>query len=569
MNTVARTPRNPFPSFAGVALADILANSVAIVIIMIVVMFIVGHKQERDKLEQTEDVAVLLSRELASSFVMNALPTSPPAQLHDYVASPLDRNPHHSTMPIVELHAEFVRDYYTGKRYARDALLRQNNAFDAYLASLRPNQLAAIRVDVYSTRLFYIAMSILKAHGQTPRHWHFLGAAAGAGPGSGGNAPALTTRPWQRSPAQPADGLADAARLGKIQTPTNAPPIAWPEDVALTAAGAGGYGESEPSGFGGRPYGPTLDLPGQLEDAANGRDGETGAEATAADRPRDGSGAGTGTNDGAGAASGGTRFRAAAPERPSPLLASAPALNLPLALHGLWIFMAAEQTAADNGLPSRLPQYDFLSHVLAAAPDANGGASTLSKERAQALSALGLALRAPQRSSAKPVTLRAVRSEAVRGQAIAFFPNEPVTRGLWLRDAEQLGADGLTDATVTLRLGLHAAIHEGVRATLDRGSVVLTPWAEAVPDSVPKWRVVTLASAARDDFVTGFLYGAVDAAGRLVLPVNENAVAINGTRVESRFPPVPLRVETRRLGLFGAVVALLAACWVLRHRRPA
>ena len=78
-----------FPAFAGVALADILANSVAIVIIMIVVTLMARYEEEQDKLEQAEDVAVLLSRELASSFVMNALPTSPPAQLHDYVTSPL------------------------------------------------------------------------------------------------------------------------------------------------------------------------------------------------------------------------------------------------------------------------------------------------------------------------------------------------------------------------------------------------------------------------------------------------------------------------------------------------
>ena len=88
-----------FPGFAGVALADILANSVAIVIMMIVVTIFIKHEADQKKLEQVEDVSVLLSREIATSVVMNALPTSPPARLHDYNTSPLDRKPkpiHHA-----------------------------------------------------------------------------------------------------------------------------------------------------------------------------------------------------------------------------------------------------------------------------------------------------------------------------------------------------------------------------------------------------------------------------------------------------------------------------------------
>ena len=152
---MARPARSLFPPFAGVALADILANSAAIVIIMIVVTLMASHEQEQDKLEQAEDVAVLLSRELATSFVMNALPTSPPARLHDYVTWGPDRNPQHALMPILELHDGFVRDYYTGKVFRREELLRhrttchgpsgQSVPRHSPLPAVRPTPAAACR----------------------------------------------------------------------------------------------------------------------------------------------------------------------------------------------------------------------------------------------------------------------------------------------------------------------------------------------------------------------------------------------------------------------------------------
>ncbi|MCY3841531.1 MAG: hypothetical protein OXH09_23295, partial [Gammaproteobacteria bacterium] len=221
---MSRPARSLFPPFAGVALADILANSAAIVIIMIVVTLMASHEQEQEKLEQTEDVAVLLSRELATSFVMNALPTSPPARLHDYVTWGPDRNPQHALMPILELHRGFVRDYYTGTVYRREELLRHDNALDAYLGSLREEQLAAVRIDVYSIREFYITMSILKAHGTSPRHWHFLTQAPGDATSGGGTFLAGRLRRDRSAP-----GMLE----GETGAGTNPTSSTLPEDVAL------------------------------------------------------------------------------------------------------------------------------------------------------------------------------------------------------------------------------------------------------------------------------------------------------------------------------------------------
>lgn len=559
---MSRNAPQRFPSFAGVALADILANSVAIVIIMIVVTLMVRHEEEREKLTQTEDVAVLLSRELASSFVMNSLPTSPPAQLHDYVTSPLDRNPHHATMPIIELHRRFVRDHYTGRTYGRDELLRQDNAFDAYLSTLRPEQLAAMRVDIYSTRLFYVVMSILKAHGHAPRHWHFLGDRDDAGSGSHLAGAAAPRRDQPNAATGHEDGAAGAPGGREENDGRDAQRMAggtWPEDIALTpATGAAGYPRDGTATAGGvREVDAELDLPGQIgsldvpaEDGA-GKGASAPGEAT-------------------------KRFRAAKPAvateaRPAPL-----SFNMAKVLRGLWAFMAAEQRAADAGLPSRLPRYDFERHVLGAAaappatddPQAVGEAAhPRADHREQALRGIVFLLQTPRAPAANALTLRVETGGAVRGQALTFFPNEPVARTLWLRDANQPEQASPVEAEVTLRLGLHAEVHEGVRVPLGRGSLVLTPYGEAEPAPDPRWRIVTLVNAGRDDFVTGFLYAAVDEGGRLVLPVDENAVEIAGLRVESRFPPVALRGETRRLWLYGLIALVFVAGLVARYWR--
>ena len=451
-------------------------------------------------------------------------------------------------MPIIELRRNFVRDHYTGRRYGRDELLRQDNAFDAYLRGLTPDQLAALRVDIYSTRLFYVAMSILKAHGHAPRHWHFLGGGPGAGPHVAGAAERFSE---QADAPSAGTGRREAAEGGGDPPRRAGAPGTWPQDVALApAVGVGGYPRDETAGAGGSPVAAAaLDLPGQV--------GEL--ESASAD------GAG---NESATTAGASKRFRSAVPASPATTQPRPLAFDMANVLRGLWVFMAAEQRAADAGLPSRLPRYDFERHVLGAVPPQDG-AGNASAPREQALRGIVFLLRTPRSPPDNRLTLRARTHRDVRGQALAVFPNEPIGRALWLRDANQPEQRSPVDAAVTLRLGLHAAVHQGVRVPLGRDSLLLTPHAEAQPDPDPRWRVVTLANGARDDFVTGFLYAAVDDVGRLVLPVDENAVEIGGLRVESRFPAVALRGETRRLWLYALVALVFVVGLVARYWRLA
>ena len=540
--------RSLFPPFAGVALADILANSVAIVIIMIVVMLMTRYDEEQDKLEQTEDVAVLLSRELATSFVMNALPTSPPAQLHDYVVSPLDRNPQHATMPIMELHDDFLRDYYTGRIYRRDELLRYDNPLDAYLASLAPEQLAAMRVDVYGIGQFYVAMSIFKAYGHQPRHWHFLGGSGGAA--SVPSANRLLTR-RERTEADGATTPGEGRAPGDLPPSSAANAGALPADVALARVGAGteAYPQDAPAGIGSglelaQEY---FELPGgiQDDDAPSNTGTAPGVSPLAGESGERSEGAGN-------------RFRAAIQAEESVTLEDIQALDIAAVLRGLFAYMAAEQEAADNGLPSGLPRYDFRRDVL----DRAASLPEPTPEEAQLLRSLVFLMEAPRHPDSTGLDLAPVENADWRGQALGVFANEPLHSALWLHDVHQTAALAGT-GEVTLQLGAHAAIHEGLRVSLGRDGVVLMPSAPA--NEAPRWRIVTLVSAARDDFVTGFLFAATDAAGRLVLPTEENAVDVDGLRAAAHFPVIAFRDEFRQLLFYGLLACFLVGGLVCRR----
>ena len=544
--------RSLFPPFAGVALADILANSVAIVIIMIVVMLMTRYEEEQDKLEQTEDVAVLLSRELATSFVMNALPTSPPAQLHDYVVSPLDRNPQHALMPILELHNDFVRDYYTGTIYRRDELLRHDNALDSYLERLTIGQLAAMRVDVYGIDQFYVAMSIFKAHRHQPRHWHFLGGSGGGASGAAAEHRLSTAR--EPGAARNADAFEEEHAFGTVPSPEGSLG-ALPADVSLALVGgdtraypndptdsAAGVGRRELA----QEY---FQLPGGVQDAAAQRGDRV------VDQPQPSRQASDGGQRG------GNRFRAATDLGRSVAVENIDMLNMRIVLRGLFAYMAVQQAAADNGLPSGLPHYDFRRDVLERAANL----PEPQPEEAHLLRSLVFLMERPRHPESTALELAVVENADLRGQALGLFAGDPLHGALWLRDIHQTGSVPEA-AEVTLQLGAHAEIHEGLRVSLGRDHIILMPL-HALPDPVPRWRIVTLVNARRDDFVTGFLFAALDDAGRLILPTEENAVSVRGLRVASRFPAIAFRDEFRQLLFYCLLAGLFAGGIVCRRWR--
>ena len=119
--------RRRLPDFAGVALVDILANGVAMLIIVIVVSIATRVEQEERRAEQADEVAAVMSHKFSTSLVLNSLAASPPARLHDYETSPLDQVYGPELLPILELHPGFVREFYVGAIWTRRALLSERS----------------------------------------------------------------------------------------------------------------------------------------------------------------------------------------------------------------------------------------------------------------------------------------------------------------------------------------------------------------------------------------------------------------------------------------------------------
>ena len=168
----------------GVALADILANSVAVLLILIFLSISVKQEQAERQVEQTVDISILMARKLASSVVLNDLPNSRPAYLHDYNSCAIKHDCQHSLFPVIEIYDDFARILNINKVVSRQAMLQQTNALDEYLAGLDNHQLSNVRVDIYGVGMFYLTVSTLREFNAPLKHWHFLGEKARA-PGSG------------------------------------------------------------------------------------------------------------------------------------------------------------------------------------------------------------------------------------------------------------------------------------------------------------------------------------------------------------------------------------------------
>ena len=578
----AQAQHRLFPSFAGVALADILANGAAIIIMLIVITTMIKHEQEEKRAEQVEDVSVLLSRDIATSVVMNALPTNPSARLHDYVNSPLDRNPVHSIMPIIELHTDYLRNYYTGERITRDELLLRDNAFDRYIKSLNRRQLLRMRVDVYSIRLFYIVMSILKDYKHRPNHWHFIGYPEGGGsgvPGSGER--------WSADK--------DKARLTdaemKMQAPGEGRNGAEQQDSDARDGDAHGIPQQtelnpQPGGIENYPYDDLAfknggvekqeapkDLPGSISEPAGERERISNElfNALAQMMSQDLSGRNNRTQTRL------SRFRSARAIDDEQQQQNRPGTGQeqePLKIHdlrallpALFEFMRQIQAEADAGSATRLAEYDFRKDVL---PLLQAAQRVKPDARLNALfDRLNASLSAVPGDTDAPIRVVQTTDSRERESALAVKINERVqTAALVGNEAQERRDDLPGEVRPTLHFGLYPAIYQGLRAPVKKDALVLMPPGQNAPGEF-RWRVVTMVSPAADDFMTAFVYSALDEDGQLLIASDENALSISDFRVTTNYPVLPFRNERWLMMIYG-IPALLIALGVLRRvRKPA
>ncbi len=577
--------RRLFPGFAGVALADILANGVAILIMLIVITIMIKHQQEEKRLEQVEDVSVLLSRDLATSVVMNALPTSPPARLHNYKKSPLDRNPTHAQMPVIELHTDFIRNYYTGETISRDELLRHDNALDRYVKKLNRTQLTRMRVDIYDIRLFYITMSIFKDYSHRPNHWHFIGYPEGGdsesdgGWGDGKGEKLFSEKePPVRKPGE-GRGNDVGGSEGARETDDARSGISRgiPQNTTL---------DERPGGLDNYPYddlafqsgGPEKqeapkDLPGSISEPANERE-QTSDDFfnTLAQMMAQGL-----SNQSGQPQTRLSRFRSARAVKGAqegmpgeddgdpqhPLLKIS---NLRLMLPALFEFMRRIQAEADAGGASRLAEYDFRRDILPLLqqiPQSSGNARI-----SKLLDELGAALSVEPPDTDAPLSVTQKTDRAMYANALAVPVNRRMNAAVLVGNEAQDQRDDLPGEVVpTLHFGLYPAIYRGLRAPLKKDALVLIPPDQNAPHAF-RWRVVTVVSPAADDFMTAFVYAALDDDGQLLLASEENALNISDYRVMTNYPTLPFRNERWLLLLYG-IPALLIALGVLHRSKKA
>tara|TARA_Y100001960_G_scaffold89908_1_gene96558 strand:+ start:1488 stop:3047 length:1560 start_codon:yes stop_codon:yes gene_type:complete len=156
-------------------LSDILANGVIILLILIITVIIDEKEKESIKVEQAKEITVILSREIASSLVMNSLKSSPPSVLHDYYNSPLDKRIIKDKIPIFELLKNGVYEVQSKRFWTKKSLLTQDSSLDSYLSSLSKINKMLFRVDIYDITNYYLFMSVLEDHKLKPKHWHFMG----------------------------------------------------------------------------------------------------------------------------------------------------------------------------------------------------------------------------------------------------------------------------------------------------------------------------------------------------------------------------------------------------------
>lgn len=549
-----------FPSFAGIALADILANSVAIIIILIVITIAVKHTQERERLAEVEDVSVLLSRDLATSVVMNGLPTSAPARLHDYHNSPLDRVLDPRVMPIIELHTDFVRDYYSKLVFTRDELLKQENAFDHFLAAMTPQQKARIRVDIYDVRMFYVAMSIIREHnGRLPGHWHFLGY-DGAAPALDPERIAKGSAQVEEAEPQPYGEPGEALPSERGDAHGGKAWEAFPQDTDLSDEQ-----QSEPYPFDdlawddsetpGEEY---SDLPGGAEQSELSRrsDAMFGALSKLMGQ----------------ALSGGQeeqapefiRFRTPVPSQSK----SAEGKNREVIqtmqgngnaridyvklLAALFGFMQKAQTDADNGLHSALADFDFQRDVLEPA-----AMMPPPRDPQQTAFLTQLAKHVQRVASGGLLEVSQAVTSALAGNQLQLAINRPLDKAVLAGDEHQETLDFLPgEAEVTSRLGLYPAIYKGLQAPIKKTSLVLMPSEQNDPQAW-RWRVATVVSPERDDYLIAFLWSAFADDGSLLLPTDENGIRVNQASWITYRPPVLLRKERETFFAYGIAAILL------------
>ncbi len=572
--------RSLFPDFGGVFLADILANGIAIIIILILIVVSSGHDKEVQRLEQVEDMSVLLSRDISTSVVMNALPTSPPVRLHHYDRDVLDRRPDERIMPILELHTDYVRNYYDGKTISSRDLLEADNALDRYLQLLGRQRLENLRVDVYSIRLFYVAMSIFKAHGHWPRHWHFLGyGEEGLQLHDEGQWVAELSKEAENEESVPKeeqeenlwgdispgggdvigadDGVQESGDPGwSLAIPddleTDLPPSEF--GTAYPFDGQRPFGESESGGKGEETD--ISNLPaGSMAESEVERERLGDSMFSAFSEVMRGNFE-RGKRSGQDAINR-IQLRVASPARVDPEDQPTLVLNVNFDFYSLLValfgYMQTIQDEADSASHTRLPEYDVKSDLLPLVTSP----PVLSSTEVTFFAKLYQSLSGEPPEDQETITLEAKMQEGIGQNFLALQPNQLLHKAVILQSSSQnVSAFLPKEVGLRVRVGLYPEIYSGLELPIKENTLLLMPTQQKNPREL-RWRVLTVVNPQRNDFVTAFVYAAIAPSGQLLLATEENFIYSSDAELATKYPISSLRNEQWTTFAYGGASLLL------------
>ncbi len=529
------------PDFAGTALVDILANGLAMLIIVIVLSISARGEREQRTASQVEQVETMMSRRFSTSLILNSLAASKPAQLHDYRNSPLDQEHDPQILPILELHRGFVREFYSGQIWSREQLLREPNAMDAWLAGFDEQRKARLRTDVYDIAQFYLAMSILRDHNIVPRHWHFLSGGLGLAQARdcppGVSAQHCAGSGVGDGTASGSDGTGGTATLPTLTENGGYGEAAWPPSDLF----GGGASEQSETGQNQFPGGATL---GSFPDATGGFSAGVAGEfdPLAASFPNAMPGQSSSARRTSGVQSGqqgqqqqtsqntGFRFRLSAPgslreqDNNQTLDWGDTKPTTEQVLTVLFDFIGKLQAKLDAGIsPSRyLARFEpLLNQALQSPPvlDEQTGAlvSTLIWDVFENLA---------QNPDAHDQQLKIIPLALAQraNPALIITPNQRLQQ-VSVGQAQDVALP--ETARPVLRLNNYPDVWRGLSLPLEWNSILLMPLKQQHLNQL-RWRAVAYIAPNFDDFIIGFTYATVDETGRLVVQAEDNRVSLSG-----------------------------------------
>lgn len=532
------------PNFAGVALVDILANGVAVLIIVIVLSIAARSEKEERYSEKVQEVSAVMTREFSTSLVLNRLAASPPAELHDYETSEIDRIWDPAIMPVLEFHRSMVRDPYSGAVWSRNELLETPNGLDTYLMTLGDYARTHVRGDIYDVGTYYLVMSILRDHDIRIWHWHFIGGTGGTeSSGSPADCPPgvsfedCTALGGGGNLNEQVPGVLDLQGLEGFASQGNGSDSddsggAWPpSDMGSQDGENRGQGEQIPDSAQ-IPEGSSLGriepqgrAPGALDSFPDAQSYSQAPNNSQSRGPGGNSNGEPSTNQ---PNSTGMTLRLADPNT-NQLDLDGIAMETPdpqQLLQALMMYIKDVQTMLDQNFPPTELLESFSDQItqnleaLDRLPVEEQAVVLNVYDNIQLMLRSRGGVRAPE-----PIVIAIEYREKIDYAYLQVLPNRLLLDAVAVTDQSNTSLD-FDSATPKLSINKFPDVWEGLQVPLHRGSVLLMSPINAT-STEPSWYAIAHISAALDDIIVGFLYGTIDADGYFSIYADSNRLRLN------------------------------------------